>query len=246
MSDDPYLSVIIPAYNEALRITEPLNYIAKYLSEQKYTWEIVIVNDGSDDDTAQAVDNLHLPNTQIIGYPENRGKGYAVNYGFKHSRGRYLLMCDADNSTPFEQIEKLLPLVEQYPVIIGSRRLKNSQVIVKQQVARLIASNLGNWLIQALLLPGITDTQCGFKLFSREAAIEITRYQTIWRWGFDIELLYIAKKNHLKIKQVPIKWRNVEGSKVQSAKAFINTLNELLKIRWQSICGKYSVSRQSH
>ena len=231
-NENPYLSVVIPAYNEEKRILKTLTYIYKYLSVQKYTWEIIVVDDGCKDDTANIVKESHLQNINLVNYGSNRGKGYAVHFGVSRARGQYILFCDADNATPFEQIEGLLKYAENYQVVIGSRYLKESKIEIKQPLNRIIGARLGNILIQLLILPGIVDTQCGFKLFKAECAHQIFAKQTIWRWAFDMEILALARKLGYKIKQVPVRWQDQVGSKVEGA-AFRKTLGELLKIRWR-------------
>jgi len=233
------ISVVIPAYNEAKRIKKTLNYISEYLLKNKYRYEIVVVDDGSRDDTARVVENIGLPGVRLEKYNANRGKGFAVNYGVTKSKGDYILFCDADNATPFYEIKKMLEQIEEYPVVIGSRYLKDSKIKFYQPLFRRIASRFGNMLIQIMILPGISDTQCGFKMFQADAAKEIFSRQTIWRWGFDMEVLYIAKKLNYKIKQVPVDWYSQEGSKIQSSNVFLTTFSELVKIKTRGILGHY-------
>jgi len=232
-SKDIYLSVIVPMYNEEKRIGATIKYIHHYLSKQQYGWEILAVDDGCKDKTAAIVKELKLNGVQLLDYSPNRGKGYAVHYGMLHACGEYRIFCDADNATPFEQVEELLQHAEKCSVIIGSRYLKDSKIVIKQPLNRILGARLGNILIQFLILPGIVDTQCGFKLFSAHAAEQIFKRQTIWRWAFDMEILVLAKQLGYKIKQVPVKWIDQAGSTVQGA-AFRKTLGELLKIRWDT------------
>ena len=239
MKEQPYLSIVIPAYNESRRIKKTLNYIYGYLKKQKYSFEIIVVNDGSRDNTVKVVESLDIPNLRVEDYGKNQGKGYAVNYGMLKASGKYIIFADADNATPFEEISKLLKNAEEYPVIIGSRYLKESKIKFYQPLSRVIASRIGNFLVQILILPGIKDTQCGFKLFEHSAAKVIFIRQTIWRWGFDMEILYIARKLRYKIKQVPVDWYNQEGSKIQSSKVFLSTFAELFKIRMKAFRGAY-------
>lgn len=234
-----HLSVVIPAYNEEKRIKKTLNYILKILARADFAWEIIVVDDGSADKTVEAVESVQDKNIVAYRYEKNRGKGYAVNYGFKKAVGEYILFADADNSTPFEEIFDLLRETEHFNVVIGSRKLSGSHIKVKQPLVRRIGARLGNLLIQALLLPGYPDTQCGFKLFSADCAKKIFSRQTVWRWGFDIEILYIAKKLGCRIKQVPVDWYNDERSTIQSPKVFTQTLRELFKIKSNAISGVY-------
>jgi len=234
-----YISVVIPAYNEERRISKTLKIISDFFAGTQYSYEILVVDDGSTDKTAQKVKDLHLKKVRVLSYKINRGKGYAVNYGVSRAGGEFILFADADNSTPFEQIESLLANAAGKDVIIGSRYLPGSNIKIKQPLSRRFGARFGNLLIRSILLPKIKDTQCGFKIFRKKAAREIFSRQTIWRWGFDIEILYIAKKLRYKIKEVPIEWLNDEGSKVQSPLVFLSTLGELFRIKLNSLQRKY-------
>ena len=239
MPEQVYLSVIIPAYNEERRILRTLRVVSGYLERQKYSWEILIINDGGTDATKSIVERAALRNTRFVEYSPNMGKGYAVNYGFQQSVGEVVLYCDADNATPFEEVEKLLDFIPDYPVVVGSRYLKESNIKVKQPLIRRILSRLGNVLIQVVLLPGFPDTQCGFKMFRRTEGAEIFKRQTIWRWGFDMEILFIAKKLRYKIRQVPVDWLDQQDSRLQSSKASLAVLKELSIIRVRAWLGRY-------
>jgi len=230
----PEISVVIPAFNEAERLPKTLRIIRHYFG-LNYPYEIVVIDDGSLDNTSEKVAELNIPNLKILSYKANRGKGYAVNFGMKATRGKYVIFIDADNSTPFAQIEKLIPYLQDFEVVIGSRYLKGSKIKLKQPLIRRMAARFGNFLIRVLVLPKIADTQCGFKMFRKLAAREIFSRQTIWRWGFDIEILVIAKKLGYKIKEVPIDWYNDEGTKIQSPMVFLTTLTELLRIKINSL-----------
>lgn len=234
------ISVVIPAYNESKRIPKTLKIINDFFAKSGYSYEVIVVDDGSYDDTAKVIKELKLENVRVVSYKANRGKGYAVNFGVKSSRGEKIIFIDADNSTPFEQIEKLLKFADDFEVVIGSRYLSNSNIKIKQPFSRRIAARFGNLLIRILLLPRLSDTQCGFKMFQQAAAQEIFSRQTIWRWGFDIETLYIAKKLKYKIKEVPIDWYNDEGTKIQSPMVFLTTLSELMRIKLNSLKGIYN------
>ena len=233
------ISIVIPCFNEAKRLPKTLKIISGFLSSSKYSYEIVVVNDGSQDKTVEKAKGLKIKGVRVLGYEVNRGKGYAVNFGVLRSRGKHILFADADNSTPFEQIEKVLSFTDKYKVIIGSRYLRGSDIKVKQSVARQIGARVGNLLIRMILLPRVKDTQCGFKLFERRAAKRIFARQTIWRWGFDIELLYIAKKLGYEVKEVPVDWYNDVGTRVGSPLVFLSTFYELLRIKMNSLQKKY-------
>lgn len=237
--DERDLSIVIPAYNEADRLPKTLGIINDYLASTQYTYEILVVDDGSRDNTSEVAKSLELKNVKVLAYKINRGKGYAVNHGVTRAKGRYIIFADADNSTPFEQIAKLLEQINDFPVVIGSRYLPGSKIMVKQPLSRRIGARLGNLLIRMILLPRVVDTQCGFKMFQLEAAKEIFARQTIWRWGFDIEILYIAKKLGFQVKQVPVEWYNDTATKIQSPFVFVSTLSELFRIKLNSLQGKY-------
>jgi dolichyl-phosphate beta-glucosyltransferase len=233
------LSIVIPAYNEAKRLPKTLKIINDYFVSTKYTYEILVVDDGSRDKTSELAKSVDFKNVKVLAYKINRGKGYAVNYGVTRAQGKYVIFVDADNSTPFKQIEKLLEQIDEFPVVIGSRYLHGSKIIVKQPLSRRIGARLGNLLIRMILLPRILDTQCGFKMFQHDAAKEIFSRQTIWRWGFDIEILYIAKKLGFQVKEVSVEWYNDTATKIQSPLVFISTLSELFRIKLNSLQGKY-------
>lgn len=235
----PYLSVVIPTYNEAKRIIPTLDYIGSYLQNQTYTWEIIVVNDGSLDATEQVVRDYRKCPTTVVTYHRNRGKGFAIHKGLQQADGEYILICDADNATPFEQITRLFNQMKKNDIAIGSRYVHGSEIVLKQPWQRIIGSRIGNLLIQLLILPGIRDTQCGFKLFSHESIKRIIPAQTIWRWGFDMELLVIARELKYKIVEVPVDWYDRTGSKVHSSRAFSSTLRELIQIWNNRLEGEY-------
>lgn len=240
--NNPYLSIIIPAYNEEKRISNILDALEKYFSGNDFFYEVIVVDDGSIDQTKNIVNNYRdkLKNLRIVSHSPNRGKGYAIKQGMLASTGDYSLFTDADNSTPFEEINKLLQWIEKgYDVVIGSRYLDDSNIVIKQSFYRRSLGRVANLIIQVLAVWGIKDTQCGFKCFSRKASQEIFSRQTINGWGFDFETLAIAKKLGYQIKEVPVSWYNVEGSRVRPIKGALKTLIELLEIKWNLVRGKY-------
>ena len=244
MPEKIYLSVIIPAYNEEKRISQTLLAVDKYLSKQNYNYEILVVDDGSKDKTVGIVKKLEkmIGNLRVIANDKNHGKGYVVRQGMLEAKGQYRLFTDADNSTSLEQIEKLWPYLKpkgKADIIIGSRGLRKSVIKIPQPFYRVVLGKLSNLLIQVVALWGIWDSQCGFKLFSFKAAKKVFPKQTITRWGFDIEILAIAKKTGLKIKEVPIVWQNAPESKVSSG-AYLSTFKELFKVKWNLIRGRYN------
>ena len=242
MIKKPFLSVIIPAYNEAERIPLTLIDVDKHLSQAKYPYEILVVNDGSTDDTALVVERFSkmIPGLRSTGYQVNRGKGGAVRFGMLEAIGRYRLLMDADNSTSVDHFDKMIPYFEEgYDVVICSRADKNSKLTPAQGILRRTLGKIGNLIIQILVLPGIWDTQCGFKAFSEAAAERIFPLQRITGWGFDVEILGLAKNLGYRIKQIPVIWVNDTASRVK-ASAYISTLIETLRIRlwlWRDVYG---------
>lgn len=237
------LSVIIPAYNEEKRISKTILDIDKYLSKQKYGYEIIVVDDGSKDRTVFVVEKFQdvIKNLRVISNHQNHGKGYVVRQGLLEAKGDFRVFTDADNSTAIDHVEKMWPLVnENYEVIIGSRDVKGAVIAVPQPwYRRVLLGDSFNLLVQAICgLWGIWDTQCGFKGLTKKAAEEILAECKIDRWAFDPEILVVAKKKGYKIKEVPVTWINDAESKVKLS-ATIKMLLDLFKIRWNMIQGKY-------
>lgn len=236
-----YLSIVIPAYNEAARILKTLAAIKKYLAAQSYAYEVLVADDGSLDTTLTLVGSMAAdwPQLRWLANPVNRGKGAVVKEGVMAAIGEYILFTDADNSTSIEQLAKLLVYTNEYPVVFGSRHHPDGKVRVLQARHRIILSRLSNLLIRWLLLPGVYDTQCGFKLFEKGPAQEIFRRATINRFGFDFEVLAIARHLGYPIKEVGIDWFNDGASKVRAGREALRTLRDLLKVKWNLLRGKY-------
>jgi len=246
MENEIYLSVIIPAYNEENRLFDTLKEIDSYLRRQDYNYEIIVVNDGSKDKTCQVVENLKdeakIANLRLIDNKENHGKGYVVRQGMLEASGQYRLFTDADNSTSIDQIEKMWPFFKQnYQVVIGSRDVKGSIINPDQSLLRRLIGKAGNLVIQTVGgLFGIQDTQCGFKCFTKEVVENVFPKTMINRWGFDVEVLAIAKKLGYKIKEIPVIWKNDLRSTVNLS-GIIKTLFEVFQIRWNFITKKYDL-----
>lgn len=241
----PYLSVIIPAYNEEARILKTLESIHRYLSKQTYSWELLVVLDGSKDDTLNVVKSFAQDHTGIrwLDRKENRGKGYTVREGMLAANGSVRLFTDADNSTDISHFEKMQPLLAQgHDVIICSRDSKDvagAQQAIPQPWLKRVIGNLGNLYIQAVAVPGIWDTQCGFKAFTQEAAERIFPITRIDRWGFDTEVLALARHFGYSIRIVPAYWIDAEGTHVKMSD-YVQTIWEPLKIRYNLLTGVYS------
>lgn len=240
--DTPYLSVIIPAYNEESRLISTLSRIDEYLREEPYGYELIVVSDGSQDGTARVAldwrpDGCPL---EVIDRKENRGKGYSVREGTALAKGEYILFSDADLSTPIEEVEKFLPLLrEGTDIVIGSRSLRDSEVVVHQPFYREMMGRVFNELVQFLAVKGIIDTQCGFKSFSRNAVEKIFPRCLIEGFAFDVEILFLARKLGLSIKEIPVRWFNAPGSSVNPVRDSLAMLKEICQIRLHEWTGKY-------
>jgi dolichyl-phosphate beta-glucosyltransferase len=246
MMNDPAirLSVIIPAYNEELRLPQTLRSSIEYLKSQPYVSEIIVVDDGSTDETAKVVRSQDPSpiSLRLLAHKDgaNHGKGASVKRGMMEACGAFRLFMDADNSTTLDQIDRFWPFVEQgYDVVIGSRALKDSVIGVRQARYKEIAGRFGNWFIRTLTIPGIKDTQAGFKIFSAKATEALFARQTIQRWGYDIELLVIAQAHGFGIREVPITWINAAGSKV-TMRSYVQVLGDVLQIRRNLKAGLYT------
>jgi len=248
----PYLSVIIPAYNEAKRLPLTLIDIDRHLSKVDFSYEIIVINNNSTDATAEVVErfshlikNLKLINCKVP------GKGAAVKKGMLEAKGEIRLFTDADNSTSIDQFSKMIPYFparggsaaggkEDYDVVFGSRDIEGAKMVPPQPWYKRFAGDVGNLIIQILLLPGIWDTQCGFKAFTEEAARKIFPLLKTERWAFDVEILALAKKMGYKIKEIPVVWVNDPFSRIK-ASSYIQVLLEVFKIKWWAITNKYKL-----
>ncbi len=234
-----YLSIIIPAYNEAQRLPATLAAIAAYLDKQLYQSEVIVVDDGSTDGTADVVRHRGQA-VRLIQQRCNLGKGAAIRTGMLAATGEWRYSCDADLSTPIDELDHLLSLTNQADVIIGSRRMPGSNVSKAQAWWKVQLGRLGNVAIQLLAVRGIHDTQCGFKLFHRRT-MPIFTLQRTNRFGYDFEDLYLARRGGWSILEVPVRWANDPRSTVTTKDYFI-TLGELLKLQWNRWRGYYSKS----
>jgi glycosyltransferase involved in cell wall biosynthesis len=239
----PKYSIVIPAYNERARIGSSLEQVLEHLREQKWNAEIVVVNDGSRDDTANYVSQFAAehPQVRLIENPGNQGKGYAVRNGMLNARGQVLLFTDADLSSPITEATKLFDAMEKgADVAIGSRWLDPSLQFQRQSLKRQVMSRTFNLFTRAVLTFPYHDTQCGFKAFTREAAKKIFPLQRITRWGFDAEIIYLAHHMKLRVAEVPVTWGHDEGSKIHPWRDGFYMGIDTLKIRWNSLTGGYS------
>jgi dolichyl-phosphate beta-glucosyltransferase len=230
----PKLAVVVPAYNEHDRIGPTLARLDEYLSSQDYTWKVVVVNDGSKDDTAQIVDAFakEHANFELLDSQPNHGKGFVVRKGMLETDAEWLLFSDADLAAPIEEIEKLWKAVaDGTPIAIGSRPLKESNLEIRQPWYREMAGRSFNLAVQVFAVSGIKDTQCGFKLFRQDVARDVFKRCKLDGFGFDFESLMIARDLGYRIAEVPIRWSHQEGSKVNMVRDGARMLTELVKLR---------------
>ncbi|MBI2483978.1 glycosyltransferase family 2 protein [Candidatus Uhrbacteria bacterium] len=238
------LSIILPTYNEEKNIEHTVTSIAEYCGAKQYPYEIIIIDDGSTDGTYRLACILGEKNNSvsILQHETNRGKGAAVRTGMAVANGEILIFLDADGSTKISELDVCVPFLSQgYGVVIGSRYMEQSMVVRKQPPARIMIGRLGNMLIRFLLLPGIVDTQCGFKVFTKHGAHEIFSRQTIEGWGFDMEILVIARLLGLRIKELPVSWYDAtnRASRFRPIKDICRTFAELLLIKTNILLGRY-------
>lgn len=238
-----FLSVVVPAYNEEKRISNTLLDIDHYLSKQDYTYEILVVDDGSTDKTVQIVKKFVdlVKNLRLIDNQENHGKGWVVKQGMLEARGKYRIYVDADNAISMDQIESFWPYLKKYDIVIGSIEVEGAKIEESAAWYRRMLGKLSKYLIRLFTVWEIHDSQRAFKLFPAKVAKDVFSRQTLDRWGFDFEILTIAKKLGYQIKELPVTWINPAGSKV-SLKSYFRTFKELLKVKWNLVRGKYNIS----
>ncbi len=238
----PHLSIVIPAYNEAERIGKTLEGAFTYLDSQSYGSEVIVVNDGSRDKTADEVLKFEgRGQLRLLHNPGNRGKGYSVRHGMLQAKGDIALFMDADLATPISEVPKVIEPIEENrcDVVFGSRALDRSLIGTRQSSIREAIGRTGNWIQWALTGLDFKDTQCGFKAFRREAAQRVFAVQQINGFGFDPEILFIAKRQGWRLLETPVRWNHVEGSKVNPYTAPVKVLTEVATIRWYALTGCY-------
>ena len=233
--------MVVPAYNEQGRIEDSLLKIREYMQGAGFGFEIIVVDDGSRDRTSEIVAQLAREDSRIrlVQHRKNLGKGAAVRNGVRSSGGDPVLFSDADLSTPIEEFENLFAWIECNELVIASRSLPDSRVLVHQPFYREMMGRIYNTLVQTLVVRGLIDTQCGFKLMSRRAADDIFRCQRINSFSFDVEMILIARKLGYAVKEVPVRWINSKASKVHPVLDSVQMLLDLLRIRLYDILGFY-------
>lgn len=238
-----YLSVVIPVYNEDKSIKNSIQETIKFFNAHSFNYEIIIVDDGSKDDTVKiAKETAEGLNSNVIIFKNdvNYGKGYSLKKGIMSAKGEIILFFDADLSTPLKAFDEMLPYFNQgYDIVMASRHLPESKILVRESKIREFLGNIFTKIVFSFFLKGITDTNCGFKAYRREAGQKLYSLLTINRWGFDVEIIYIAQKHNYKIKEVPVDWSHDTHSKVKIISAILNTLKELVQIKINDWKGKY-------
>lgn len=235
----PFLSIVIPAHNEENRLPGTLEQVFAFLEKQSYESEVLVIENGSSDRTyeiAQEHARQH-DNLRVI-REDGRGKGLAVHRGMLSARGEYRMMCDADLSMPIEEAGKFIPALEQSDIAIASREAKGA-ARYNEPLYRHLGGRGINLIIRLLILPGLQDTQCGFKCFRAEIAEDLFKHQTLWGWSFDIELLFIARRRGYKIREVPIDWYYQSDSKVNALRDALRMIGDIFRIRANARRGLY-------
>lgn len=241
----PELSIVIPSFNEELRLPATLQSIANYIRDKRPNTEVIVVDDGSADRTAAVAESWRdrIPQLRVLSNGRNRGKGFSVRHGSLEAAGDIVLFTDADLSSPIEEGEKLLAALQDHDVAIGSRAVDRSLIEVHESLFREFAGIVFNWLVRIILWLPFVDTQCGFKVFKRVRCRIIFEQQTIERFGFDPELLYLARHHGLSIKEVPVRWAHSSATKVSMLRDSVQMFLDVFVIRWNGLRGQY---RKSH
>ena len=238
-----FLSVIIPAHNEEHRLPDTLEQVFHFLAGQAFTSEVIIVENGSVDRTFEVAQEFAQKHESIRVIQSERGKGAAVKRGMLESQGEYRFMCDADLSMPVDEITKFIPpALKGFDIAIASREAKGA-VRYNEPAYRHLGGRGINFIIQALILPGLNDTQCGFKCFRADVAKDVFSHQTLQGWSFDIELLYLARKRGYRIEEVPIHWYHHPDTKVNAVRDAVQMIRDIFHIRANARRGLYKDAR---
>ncbi len=243
MTQYPQYSIVIPAYNEAARIPGTLESVVDCIRSRGWSAEVVVVNDGSRDATAEVVRSFaaRAPEVRLLENPCNRGKGYSVRYGLLHSFGEIVMFTDADLSAPMEEAEGLFAAIAAgADIAIGSRWLESTRQTHRQPLYRQFFGRCFNAVTRLVMGLPFADTQCGFKAFTRAAAQTVFQLQTIDRWGFDPEILFIALKRGYRIVEVPVSWAHDERTRMSYLRDGLRMLQDIAQVRWNALLGRYS------
>lgn len=243
MSAKPLLTVVVPIYNEERRIKQGLTKILEFLRSQKFPWELIVVDDGSSDNTKNLVKQIlkDTKDTQLI---ESRhlGKGGAIKKGVLKAKGSWTVFLDIDLATPIEELTQFLKFCNDYDILIGSRKIKGAEIVVRQSKFRELGGKVFTWLTNQLVTSGISDITCGFKLFKTPFAKKLFRQSQLPDWSFDAEILFLAQKQGFKIKELPVRWRNDPDTKVKLFRDILGSFIGLVKIRLNHALGRYDLS----
>jgi dolichyl-phosphate beta-glucosyltransferase len=245
---EPYLSIVIPAYNEALRIGQSLERVCRYLESRSYTWELIVVDDGSTDETARLVTDFaaNCPNIRVLSNHPNRGKGSSVRRGVLEAHGEFVLFTDADLSAPIEELDKLFEVLKcgRADAAVGSHALRRELVGLHQPWFRDYGGRLFNVMVRLFTGLAIQDTQCGLKLFRRASTRRAFELQRVTGFGFDPELLFLIRRTGGKIMEVPVRWYNDPASKVRFLRDSTRMVLDLIALRWRAWRGMYGADRR--
>jgi dolichyl-phosphate beta-glucosyltransferase len=234
-----YLSIVVPAYNEAKVLKVNLGKIIKYLKGKRYSWEVVVVDDGSRDNTFKIALSLTKYGVKAFKLSQNQGKGGALKEGFDKANGEYVIFMDADLSVPLKNIDTFLAELKESNVVIGSRRLRGSTIVVHQPFLRESLGRVFTLLTKTVTSTNLADFTCGFKGFQKSAGKQIFSHSLIKRWSYDAEIMFLAHKYGYVIEQVPVEWFNRIDSRVRLSDAVITSFLDLLKIRVYDLLGRY-------
>jgi glycosyltransferase involved in cell wall biosynthesis len=237
----PALSIVIPAFNEKLRLPASLERIAEYIRNSGRDTEVIVVDDGSRDHTAAVAESFRdrISRLRVVSNGRNRGKGFSVRHGMLEARGELVLFSDADLSAPIEEADKLITALDHCDVAIGSRALDRSLIAVHESAFREFAGIVFNKIVRFVLRLPFVDTQCGFKAFRRERCRIIFDQQRIERFGFDPELLYLARHHGLKAVEIPVRWAHSPATKVNMLRDSVQMFLDIFVIRWNALLGRY-------
>jgi len=236
----PFLSIVIPAYNEENRLPRTLRQVFAFLEKETYTYEVLVIENGSTDRTLEIAREFASNHSNLrVFHEEQRGKGYAVRRGMLEARGEFRFICDADLSMPIEEVNNFLPsLLNGFEIAIGSREAPGA-IRYNEPTYRHWGGRAINFAIRLLILPGLNDTQCGFKCFRAANAEALFRQQTLNGWSFDIEILYLAKRHGDRIKEIPIHWYYESESKVNAVRDAIHIVSDIFRIYVNDLRGRY-------
>jgi dolichyl-phosphate beta-glucosyltransferase len=249
LDQEPVISVVVPAYNEENRMSSVLEENLKFLRSRGEAFEIIVVNDGSVDGTAKLVESLlpDNPELKLINHDGNQGKGIAVRTGMREAKGQYRLFADADGSTSIQEMDRLLKeLKEGAQVAIGSRALASTETSISTKWYRKLPGRMFAFCVNRFLIKGIKDTQCGFKMFTAEAADFIFKHQEQPGWSVDLELLHLANKAGMSVKEVPVNWKHMPGSKINVIRDGLKMVADIFAIRWRHRKLKVDKNQMAH